>query len=54
MMCEIDKWKTCVFALGIEALLELFLRLVAQESDCRKPDPCGNAQIVLKKLIFDC
>ncbi|GAL64536.1 hypothetical protein JCM19300_4631 [Algibacter lectus] len=30
-------------ALGIEALLKLFF-VFLKKSDCRKPDPCGNAQ----------
>ena len=36
-------------ALGIEVLLKLFLCCCAyatQKSDYRKPDPCGNAQIL--------
>ena len=39
-------------ALGIEVLLKLFLcccTYATQKSDYRKPDPCGNAQILLLK-----
>ncbi len=47
--CPTDE--VVLIALGIEALLKLFLfshfersRETKQKSDCRKPDPQGNAQ----------
>ncbi len=37
-------------ALGIEALLKLFF-VFLKKSDCRKPDPCGNAKIYFTTLF---